>query len=136
MQMMDRKALLGALLAICFLPLGCGGGNGANNSSLSGIQGKATKSPISPVVREGQLNEAPLPGVSIVVTGLNGAEVARQTTDAQGDYKIGLAPGNYTVVGLPLDSASILPVPESPKSVTVASDKFLTVNISYDTGIR
>lgn len=136
MQMLHRNGLLGALLAFCFLPLGCGGGNGTNSSLLSGVQGKATKSPITPVAREGQLNEAPLPGVSIVVRGQNGVEVARQTTDTQGDYKIGLAPGNYTVAGLPLDSGSVLPAPESPQSVTVASDKYLTVNISYDTGIR
>ena len=67
---------------------------------------------------------------------LNGSEAARQTTDSQGNYRIGVAPGNYQVVGLPPNGSSGLPAPPAPQPVTVVENQYVTVNVSYDTGIR
>lgn len=124
-----------ALLSCCFL-IGCGAGNGANSTLFSGVQGQVTRGPITPVSQQGQINEAPFPGVTIVVQRQNGAEVARQISDSHGNYKIGAAPGEYQVVGLAPNGNSGPPTPPAPQAVTVRTDQYATINVSYDTGIR
>jgi len=132
------RSLLWLALLVCFLLvgslIGCGGG-GSIIPSLSGVQGQATKGPTSPTVQPGQSNYVPLPGVVIVARHMNGSEVERQTTDSQGNFKIGLAPGTYQVEGL-APNASIPPYSQGPQTVTVTANQYLTVNVSYDTGVR
>ena len=114
---------------------GCGGGGG-NAPLLSGVQGQATRGPISPVSQQGQPNDAPFPGVVIVIERQNGSEAARQITDSQGNFKIAVSPGVYEVVGLPPNGSSGPPTPEAPQTVAVVAGQYATVNVSYDTGIR
>ena len=123
-----------SLLAVA----GCGG-SATNNPGLhntSGIQGQATRGPLTPVTQQGQTNEAPLPGVVVTVRTPKGSEVARQTTDSQGNYKINLVPGTYQVQGLAPSGSQIFPLPPAVQTVTVPANQFVTVNLSYDTGIR
>ena len=137
MENFSRQGWLGLVVLLGCLLLGCGGGSGSGRASLlSGIQGQATRGPIAPTAQPGLSNEAPLPGVVIVVKQQNGAEVARQTTSAQGNFKIGVAPGVYQVVGLAPNGNSTPPTPPAPQTVTVAANQYATVNVSYDTGIR
>ena len=128
------------LLALIWCTLsGCGGGGGGNISNPAlpnGIQGQATRGPLFPVAMPGQADEAPLPGVTIVIKRPNGGEVARQTTDAMGNYKIGLPAGDYQVLGLPLSGSPVFPTPPGPQAITVPANQYVTVNVSYDTGIR
>lgn len=131
-----RGLVLTALLLLVCLA-GCGGG-GADTapSGLSGVQGQATRGPITPVSMAGQPNDAPLPGAVIVVQRPNGSEVARQTTDSLGNFKIAVSPSTVNVVGLPLAGSLGFPIPPGPQTVVVPTDQYMTVTVSYDTGIR
>ena len=142
MQRLDRPCVLCLVFLLgCFL-FGCGGGGGDEGSvggdplSVSGVEGQATRGPISPLTQQGQPNDAPLPGVVIVVLRQNGGEAARQITDSQGKFKIGVRPGVYRVLGLAPNGSSGFPIPPAPQTVAVAANQYSTVNISYDTGIR
>ena len=140
----SRRAFLATALPAftCLLTLaGCGGDTQLIRDlpvavPASGIQGQVTRGPISPVAQAGQSNEAPLPGVVITARGQNGAEVARQTTDSSGNYKIVLPAGAYQVVGLAPNGSGSFPTPPAAQTVTVVAHQFATVNVSYDTGIR
>lgn len=121
----------------CGLLSGCGSGTGQPATVLlSGVQGQATRGPITPLSLPGQPNEAPLPGAVIVVQRTNGAEVARQTADPNGNFRISISPGSYQIVGLPPNGGQTFPIPPGPQPVVVPQDQYVTVNVSYDTGIR
>lgn len=104
----------------------------AANTTTSGIYGQATIGPMCPVMQA----NVPCPDkpyqAAITVLNQSRAKVTRFTTDAQGNFKIGLKPGAYILV------------PESPKvmphageqTVTVQAGQFTPVTISYDSGLR
>jgi hypothetical protein len=100
----------------------------------TGIQGIVEVSPTCPVER---IN-SPCPphpiAATVVVRSGSGAEVARFHSGADGHFKVDLAPGTYTVVGLNTGS-SMLPRP-IPTSVTVTPGSYTTLNVEYDSGIR
>ena len=100
----------------------------------TGIQGMVQAGPTCPVER---IN-SPCPphplAATVVVRNGSGAEVARFHSGADGRFKVDLAPGTYTVVGLNLGS-SMLPRP-IPTSVTVTPGSYTTLNVAYDSGIR
>ena len=124
------------LLAPCVLA-GCGGSQYVSSAPLlSGVQGQARRGPIAPLSQGSQPNDAPLPFVKIVVQRTDGTEVARQAADASGNFKIGVSPGQYLVVGLPTGSGASLPSPPAPQPVTVTDNQYVSVNVVYDTGIR
>ena len=139
-----RTFVATALLAVACLPAltGCSRGDSGTTphvgigSAVSGIQGQATRGPLTPVTQSGQPNTAPLPNVVVRILTPSGAEVARQTTDSQGNYKIALSAGAYQVQGLASGGSQGLPSPPAPQTVTVAANQFITVNLDYDTGIR
>jgi hypothetical protein len=60
--------------------------------------------------------------------------VARTHSGADGHFKLDVAPGTYTVVGLTTGS-SMLPRP-IPTTVTVTAGSYATVTVEYDSGIR
>jgi len=63
----------------------------------TGIEGVITVSPTHPgPVRPGMISSKPLANATFVV-GNDGGAVAEFTTDAQGRFKVSLAPGHYTV---------------------------------------
>jgi hypothetical protein len=74
--------------------------------------------------------------VVIVVERQDGSEVARQTTDTNGMFKISVSPGTYLVAGLSPNGNSGPPTPQAPQTATVTTNQYSTVNVSYDTGIR
>ena len=135
MQHFRRYGWLAIALLILSLLTGCGNGTGGNASVLSGVQGQATRGPITPVTQQGTPNTAPLPNVVIVVRRQDGSEVARDTTDAAGRYKIGVTAGTYQVVGLAPNGSS-LPSPPTAQTVMVPINQYITVDVEYDTGIR
>ena len=63
-----------------------------------------------------------------------GHEVARTHSAADGHFKVDVAPGTYTVVGLNINS-SMLPRPIAT-TVTVTSGSYASVIVAYDSGIR
>lgn len=100
----------------------------------SGIQGTVEVGPTCPVER---LN-SPCPprpiAATVVVRSSAGSEVTRFQSDANGQFKVSLAPGTYTLVGLPVGSG-FLPRP-IPSTATVVAGSYTTVNVEYDSGIR
>ncbi len=67
------------------------------------------------------------------MTGAGGAEVARFTTDATGLFRLGLLPGDYTLVPQPVEGLMGTAAP-MPFTVTDGDETFL--DVGYDTGIR
>jgi hypothetical protein len=116
---------LGLMLAACGTPAAQPG---------TGIQGIVQVGPTCPVER---LN-SPCPprplAATIVVRDGNGAEVTRFHSGADGRFKVNLAPGSYTLLGLTVGS-SFLPRP-IPTSVTVTQGTCASVTVQYDSGIR
>jgi hypothetical protein len=100
----------------------------------TGIQGVVQSGPTCPVER---IN-SPCPphplAATIVVRDAAGHEVARTHSGADGHFKLDVAPGTYTVVGLTTGS-SMLPRP-IPTTVTVTAGSYATVTVEYDSGIR
>jgi hypothetical protein len=112
----------------------------------SGVQGLVVAGPISPVARPGEKNERPLPDITVKVALLahggsktspqtvSPTEIAQQKTNAQGQFRIALAPGVYQL------TAAFTP-PKAmgfakPLRVEVRSGKFAEATLLYDTGIR
>jgi hypothetical protein len=71
---------------------------------------------------------------TIVVRDGNGMEVTRFHSGADGRFKVNLAAGSYTLLGLTVGS-SFLPRP-IPTSVTVTQGTYASVTVQYDSGIR
>jgi hypothetical protein len=100
----------------------------------TGIQGVVQAGPTCPVERiNSPCPPRPL-AATVVVRDAAGHEVARTHSGADGHFKVDVASGTYTVVGLNIGS-SMLPRP-IPITVTVTSGSYATVNVEYDSGIR
>ena len=100
--------------------------------SATGIQGVITISPIHPgPVREGVASSAPLANVDFTVANEKGP-VTSFTTDAQGHFRIALAPGHYTIsAGRKIGIRGC-----GPFDVDVTSGKMTNVQWECDTGMR
>jgi len=125
MKRMMLSIAIGLAVAACGTPAAQPG---------TGIQGIVEVGPTCPVER---LN-SPCPphpmAATVVVRNGNGTEVTRFHSGADGRFKMDLAPGTYTLVGLTVGS-SFLPRP-IPTSVTVTQGTYVSVNVEYDSGIR
>ena len=101
----------------------------------TGISGHATvaRSAPSRPTRPTRLCPRPVGGATIRVTDPSGAEVATATTDELGAYVIAVPPGDYIVTADPV--TGLMGVPESVPAAVVA-DSLVTVDLSFDTGIR
>ena len=101
----------------------------------SGIEGTVTIGPTCPVQRINDPNcdDRPYQGV-IHVMGANKAYVTQFQADAQGNFKIELEPGMYTI-DPQTPKEGFLPRASS-QDVTVVSEAYTIVNIQYDSGIR
>ena len=135
------KTLLVSTLIWMTSVTGCGNDSmnnsgGSGGSTTSGVRGQVTQGPIAPLSQAGQANTAPLPGAVITASNADGSQqVGSQTTDSSGNYQINLDPGTYQIKGLSL-TAGLFPSPPAAQTVTISANQFVTVNLSYDTGIR
>ena len=127
------KRLLGAIwLGLALGLAGCG--TSPATTLDSGIQGTVQVGPTCPVQRiNSPCPPRPL-ATTVVVRNQQGIEVKRFHSGGDGSFKVDLAPGTYTLVGLPI-GASFLPRP-IPTTATVAKGAYTTVNVEYDSGIR
>jgi len=98
----------------------------------TGIEGQVLIGPMCPVVQFG----APCPDqpyqATIAVLDKNGRQVTQFQSDAQGRFRVSLAPGTYTL--RPESSDGFTRAGEQP--VTVAGGQYTQVTIAYDSGIR
>lgn len=127
------KRLLAAIIVALALTA-CGTAAASTPPPGTGVQGVVQSGPSCPVE---QIN-SPCPprplAATVVVRDANGHEVARTHSGSDGRFKVDVAPGTYTIVGLNIGS-SMLPRP-IPTTVTVTSGSYATVNVEYDSGIR
>jgi hypothetical protein len=100
--------------------------------TASGIKGSVTIGPTCPVMRvEDPCPDKPYQATLTILT-QDQKQITQFQTDANGYFKVDLAPGNYILH------------PESPKvmpraqdiSFTVTSGQFTEVDVTYDSGIR
>ncbi len=105
------------------------------SATAGGVGGEVTAGPTCPVVRPGEsgCDDRPVADADLVVRDATGAEVARFTTDSSGLFRIGLAPGGYTLE--PQPAAGLLGTAK-PETFTVAAGVLTFLAVSYDTGIR
>lgn len=82
--------------------------------------------------RPGEICSKPYQGVIIVKNRDRTREITRFTTDAQGEFKVNLAPGSYLLTGNTQKRFPFL----KEQLVLVEPNKFTEVNLNLDTGIR
>lgn len=105
--------------------------------SRTGVTGQALAGPTCPVVQDPPdpaCADRPVSGAVMVVLDASGNEVARATTDVQGNFTIALEPGSYTLV--PQPSEGLLGTPGPIPFVVAADEGLASLTASYDTGIR
>jgi hypothetical protein len=102
--------------------------------SDNGIEGQALMGPMCPVLREGQECPDQPYQATIVVRDSSGGLVVRFETDADGRFRLPLAPGEYLLQpeppeGMPFPFADEMPVSVQPGA-------FTRIMVLYDSGIR
>ena len=106
------------------------------SAAQSGVRGRAVAGPVCPVETvPPDPNCAPraVAGAVLIVRDGSGHEVARGTTDADGNYVISLPPGSYTVD--PQEVEGLFTKAETA-TVQVPAGGFAQLDWAYDTGIR
>ena len=102
----------------------------------SGIDGTVLAGPTCPVDRpESPCPDRPLADAPIQVTPAGGGNATTVQSDSEGHFRVALAPGEYMVTPLPLNSVG-LPAPGQAVQVLVQAGELTNVTLTYDTGIR
>jgi hypothetical protein len=102
----------------------------------SALSGRVSAGPTCPVVTnppDPNCADRPVEGAELIVEDLEGTEVARATSDAQGQFSVAVEPGSYRVVPQPVDG---LMGTAAPVEVQVVLGEPAVVEIVYDTGMR
>ncbi len=129
-----RRSFVSAIVSLLAVLLVAACGGSPEVPLDSGLVGHVTIGPVCPVQREG----VPCPDrpyeAELSIRDGSGREVVSVRSDADGSYRLALAPGKYRVVPL---SPPGLPLPRAEAvEVTVRAGSFVTLDISYDSGIR
>ncbi len=102
----------------------------------SGIAGTVLAGPQCPVIGPNsgpECDDKPL-AATIVVRSAAGVFVTQFTSDADGQFRVPLFPGSYTLEPQPVSPSGL---PHGvPQTVEVQAGQFTEVTIEYDTGIR
>ena len=104
----------------------------AASAPSQGIRGVVTLGPTCPVQREGESCERPFAAVLYLsrIGSHSPARIVRSGAD--GRFRVALRVGRYR-----LRPRNAAPYPHAePQTVAVRADRFTTVNVAYDTGIR
>jgi hypothetical protein len=103
-------------------------------SPSTGIEGQLLRGPVCPgPIRPGQVFEVPLEATFHVLD-RRGRVVKTFSTNADGQFRIALRPGAYTLV--PDDTTPILRPATQQHPVVVAEHAFTQLRIVFDTGLR
>lgn len=103
----------------------------------TGVRGTVSAGPTCPVERDPPdpaCAARPVAGAVLVFTDVNGVEVARATSAADGTFMLELAPGAYRLVAEPVEG--LMGTPEPMDLEVVAGGPLTELQLSYDTGIR
>lgn len=123
-------------LAVTLLA-GCGDQDAGTTRDQSGVTGRVYLGPQCPVETAGDpCPDVPAAGSRVTVAEqlpgdsyAQGEVVARTTTDADGSYRVAVAPGNYVVTADAGMSCELM-------DARVTAGSYSTVDIPCDTGIR
>src|SRR5947209_2830493 len=115
-----------ATAVLVSLPVARGAGDKRREDDRSGIEGVAMASPIQAgPERPGEVNARPLPGALLTVQPAGGGkELVRQRADAQGRFRIELAPGKYLLIPLPPQPGRPLPL-AGRQTISVPKGKYV-----------
>lgn len=91
------------------------------------------KGPIQPVVREGEVNTAPVAGAVVRIRDQRSAGEARVRTAADGRARVSLRAGSYRVDVIECPGALLLP---PPVGASVVPGSLTELEFDCDTGIR
>ena len=119
-----------ALLIAALVPTALGA-TSPDAIAPSGLRGVVTRSPVTPVCREGVPCSAPAKNMPLVF--IRSGRRVKTRTDGLGRYRVDLAPGWWKV------STATVPRMGSgiePHAVRVFAGRFRVVNLEIDTGIR
>jgi hypothetical protein len=108
-----------------------------NSTAAGTLVGKVSIGPICPVERVGQPCPAPPEAYAartFLVLSSPKKPVASFHADEQGNYRLSLPPGTYTVVSAKTGMGFMSK--DLPRVVTIKAGQTTTLNISVDTGIR
>lgn len=108
--------------------------HGGLGDGLSGIEGQTLIGPTCPVARAGDPNCGYQPFQASLQISKDGSRLARLSSDAEGHFRVALAPGSY-VIAPESGGVSARPL-ERELSVTVRAGEFTQVTVLYDSGIR
>jgi hypothetical protein len=124
-----KRRALAVFLALITIPLAMGQ---PSPESMTGVEGVITVGPIVPgPVREGVASSAPLANFTFAIANEKGV-VTSFTTDAQGRFRVSLAPGHYTISA----SRKIGMHGCGPFDVDVVAGKMTIAEWECDTGMR
>lgn len=100
----------------------------------SGVKGQVFIGPMCPVSQQGDTcPDQPYPTTLTVFT-LEGQEVTRIETDAEGKFVVNLPPGDYV---LHPETSTDNPLPTAPDvPFTVLANEMTNIIVTYDSGIR
>jgi hypothetical protein len=124
------------LIVSVVLLAACGGGTGQEPPGT--LEGHVTVGPLNPVEQAGEPPKPPPPEVyaerKIVVFDESGQrEVARVDIDGQGNYRVELPPGAYTV---DINHLGVDFSKDLPARVDLRSGQATRLDVDIDTGIR
>ncbi len=125
---MRRFLSVGAAVAVLLGPVLLSPVAGGATTLHSGLYGKVTRGPITPVCVAEQPCSEPAAGATLRFL-RDGHLVAQAHVKDDGTYRIALEPGAYTVAAQsrrPLD----------PSTTRVRTGRFVRVDFAIDTGIR
>lgn len=126
--------LCATLLAVVHAGIACTNGTTAPPPG-TGLEILVLRGPIEPVEREGEAgeNSAPVAEALVVIRAPAGRRITGVTTDMNGQARVALPPGPYTVELERCPGAMFLP---EPVTATVDLGAFAGVRLDCDTGIR
>jgi hypothetical protein len=101
----------------------------------SGIAGLTSIDGGCPVLRaETPCPDRPITARLAITDATNGTTVATTTSGTDGHFTVAVKPGRYLV--RPLSIAGAPPHPQNPTSATVTPDRYTTITLRFDIGIR
>lgn len=118
--------VLALILAACSIP--------PTPDGSSGVFGQVTLGPVCPVVKIGEdCPDRPYQATLSILT-VSGAPVTRIETNAEGKFRVALAPGDYL---LRPETPGNRPMPNAQEQkFTVTTGQFTELQVTYDSGIR
>ena len=129
-----RRSALATILLVPLLLGACARGSTGSDERSSGISGTVTIGPTCPVERPGSACP-PVPFDATVRVLSGGEVVATGRSGSDGEFRIDVPPGTYTVDAQPSTSGGIAHA--SPvDGVVVRAGAFTRVDLSFDSGIR